>query len=166
MFTTLPAIPASSCRAIHTDAAIMFAPPQSSLNAARSTPTAAISNVLTTADNDRAMRTRIEELAKETARPDWDSDGGMAIPLSEWTRAMHLFTKASMLVSKMARPFISPCGDGTIHIEWLKPDRKRLIIELYGSAICWSLRRPDGTYSNGICSSDGEALRLINTHVS
>ncbi len=49
-------------------------------------------------------------------------EGGLEISADKWIAAK-AFHDSVQEASGWVEPFVSPCGDGTIHIAWVKSDR-------------------------------------------
>jgi len=62
-------------------------------------------------------RETIENIIKmsyETSVPGWDEERGLPIPPEEWMVAISLY--AHCCQAGLPEPFISPCGDGSVHL--------------------------------------------------
>lgn len=106
---------------------------------------------------------RFRALKRETAQPNWDLEGGPAIPQAQWRRAWDLVRRVSKERPGVGVPLPSPCGDGSIHLRWRKPDRW-FEVEVGGGALGWSSRSPEGTYSHGAARSEHDLLHLLRKH--
>ena len=80
--------------------------------------------------NYDALRNRIDALAAETSEPDWDCERAPSIPAQDWDAAAKLCI--AILDKLLPPPFISPCGDGTIHLS-IQHLGKEALIELNGN---------------------------------
>lgn len=81
---------------------------------------------------------RLDALINETAEPDWDCERGHAIPREQWELARR-FAEAmgppSEAMGLVSDPFFSPCGDGTIHVEWTVRGGDRFVVEVGNVAL-------------------------------
>lgn len=66
----------------------------------------------------KTLRSRFAALALETRENNWDGERGRAISGTDWKAALDLCALVSALAPERAEPFVSPCGDGSIHVEW------------------------------------------------
>lgn len=71
----------------------------------------------------------ISEMREYTKAHNWDDDQGMNIPDSSWDEAERLLS--IFRERKWPAPFVSPCGDGTIHFAWSRPDATRGVLEVF-----------------------------------
>jgi hypothetical protein len=102
---------------------------------------------------------RFRLLADETKDPNWDFEGAPSIPEDEWLRASDLCREA-LLVKELPEPVPSPCGDGTIHLRWSKPDGSQVLLEMRGSQIWWSYRK-HGHVESGKLWFREDAIELL-----
>lgn len=68
------------------------------------------------------MNEKFHALAELTANANWDCEHGLAIPDTAWQGAWLIY----QLFKKHAlpEPFVSPCGDGSIHFTFHFKDKK------------------------------------------
>src|SRR5436190_17519022 len=85
---------------------------------------------------DKKVQKCIEELASLTADTNWDDEHGLAIGRSEWNRAWEFYKR--LRKKGIPNPFIAPCGDGSIHFNWVDESRRRLNLELKENNYWWS----------------------------
>ncbi len=87
---------------------------------------------------------RIKELVGQTASRDWDGEGGEPIEPRQWDDARALVSRAVRELLGLPPPFVSACGDGTVHLQWTTPHGDRGIIEIGRDAYWWDyLPAPD-----------------------
>lgn len=83
------------------------------------------------------MRLNLAQMASETDRSDWDDEGGAAIPEDIWMNVDCLLDTLAVL--NVPEPFVSPCGDGSVHLAWVTGDGSRLRLEV-GPHFAWCAR--------------------------
>lgn len=69
------------------------------------------------------------DLALLTSVPNWDLENGRVIPQALWDMAELFYNEAREVPLIWEEGFISPCGDGGIHMTW-NGDGRRFSIEL------------------------------------
>ena len=84
---------------------------------------------------EKAFLERLKRLAAMTESPNWDSENGEVIPGSEWKYALEMYHTTRNW--GLPEPFVSPCGDGSIHFRWSKFNRQ-FKIERRGNIVFWS----------------------------
>jgi hypothetical protein len=108
---------------------------------------------------------RLFELMSMTREPNWNDEGDAAIPGEEWIAARDFVRYAQSLLENCSEPFVSPCGDGSIHLSWKRADGGRLTIERKGGVSIWRQRLPAGASTSGRCENP-EALRFLGQFLS
>lgn len=74
----------------------------------------------------------LSHLETATSHDNWDDDHGNPVAANEWR-------DASALLSVWAStPFVSACGDGSVHMQWTV-DNRRGVLELSPSAAFWTI---------------------------
>ena len=126
------------------------------------------------------LKIRIEYLKKETQKNDWGDFGDRHIPSKMWNQCYKDAIWFSDM-SKLGLPFVSPCGDGSIHMCWFHQDGREFVIEIMpwkfstytkkdlGGGLDdlwhWDLRTSDGQWKFGSTSSRSEILELLKNHL-
>jgi len=111
-----------------------------------------------------AVGNRLRHLARDTQRDNWDDEGGVAIPPFEWQRAWSLCNESRRL--GLPFPFMSPCGDGSVHLWWSAPDGREFRLEFKERTVLWSSRRPDGTFQYGREKRLQDAMVSVRAYLS
>jgi hypothetical protein len=96
---------------------------------------------------DSLMR-QVWPLVQQTRTANWDAEQGEPIAPAQWVSAMLLAFRA--LFASLPVPFVSACGDGTVHLQWTTRFGNRGVVEIDREAIGWSFLP--------MTSSDGEDL--------
>ncbi|HEU4583653.1 MAG TPA: hypothetical protein VFS67_35585 [Polyangiaceae bacterium] len=76
-----------------------------------------------------AFEARIRELEKLTAQDNWDLEGGHAVAPELWALTRRFYETAKESIPAWIEPFVSPSGDGTVHLTWVR-DGGRLNLEI------------------------------------
>jgi hypothetical protein len=80
----------------------------------------------------------IPDLVKLTSVPDWDGHNGQVIPLEIWDQVSRIARQAFDLAGI---PFVSPCGDGTVHLEWTSKENQSFTLEVSKlESLIWTIR--------------------------
>lgn len=79
-----------------------------------------------------------------TSEPDWDGDNAVVIPRERWDAARSIHSPMVTFLGSSA--CVSPCGDGSIHLEWVvspkTEPRVALTLELDArDRLTWTLRK-------------------------
>ena len=106
---------------------------------------------------------RIERFGNMTASSNWNLEQDEAIPSEEWDAA-HLFA-LRVMARGFPEPLPAPCGDGSVHLAWRGRSGARVVIERKRGETYYSLARHDGSFDEGQCGSDDEAIDLLRKHV-
>jgi len=61
---------------------------------------------------------KLAQLIASTAAPDWDDEGGQAIPADRWERVREIVAQVRVRLPALPDPFPSPGGDGSRHLRW------------------------------------------------
>ncbi|MBN1421049.1 MAG: hypothetical protein JXP34_19920 [Planctomycetes bacterium] len=105
---------------------------------------------------------RIIDLQRITEDPNWDGEGADPIPRELWSRC---FTEICRKTAFLPDPYIGPCADGTIHIEWTATDCRKFLIE-YGVGILeWSITGADGHIEYSESRTVGEVLLKLEMYL-
>jgi len=90
---------------------------------------------------------RLRRLKEKTSRPGWDGPRSSVVPSQRWEAAEGLLVVVARETN--APPaFVSPGGDGSIHIKWANAARS-FTVEFADDGMFWSSR-------NGGAAEDGE----------
>lgn len=81
---------------------------------------------------------KIAQLEAETAQEDWDSEGGEIVRASQWEDARSVASRATRDMVDVPHPFVSACGDGTVHLQWTTRDGDRGVLEIGPQRFWWS----------------------------
>lgn len=100
-------------------------------------------------------------LQKETSSENWDCEGAEAIPAALWAEARQIHRLITAKVRFPGRPFISPCGDGSIHISCTLKGGRQFVLEIKGPQVFWSRKISGGVWSSGQASNAYEGLREL-----
>lgn len=79
------------------------------------------------------MNEKIKELREYTKESGWDDEQGRAIPSGSWDKAEAFLSVCES--EKLPTPWVSPCGDGTIHFTWTKASGDSGVIEMYWDVV-------------------------------
>ena len=102
-------------------------------------------------DGWRFTYLRLDALLEETSKENWDLERGVPIEKEYWEKARLFLKDVEQRLPHVPPPFLSPCGDGCIHIEWFgKGDnRATAVLEVCkGSGYRWT-RLGSWTEENG-----------------
>lgn len=118
-------------------------------------------------DREAAMTglIKIAELIPIASVGDWDDDNAEAISAETWGRALLFLAQADGIFPGGNEPFISPCGDGSVHFFWHdRPISRRLLVEIKaGHQIMVTMT--DGTrHANCHCDEPAYAAREIREY--
>jgi hypothetical protein len=111
---------------------------------------------------ERVFQARIQKLDQMTQTTGWDGEHGVPIPDSEWKRAEQLYL-LSKTIPGLPEPFVSPCGDGTIHFRWSVSSDRQFKIEFRGEEITWSRRVGDCNDEFGNSRAFQDAVQRLRT---
>lgn len=100
-------------------------------------------------------------LQKETSSENWDCEGAEAIAAALWAEARKIHRLITTKVRVPGRPFISPCGDGSIHIACALKDGRQFVLEIKEQRIFWSRRTAGGVWSSGQASTAYQGVREL-----
>ncbi len=74
------------------------------------------------------MNKRLLELAEQTKEHNWDDERGHPISMSAWNKTQAFLDICA--AEKFPEPYVSPCGDGTVHFNWFTSDGNRAVVEM------------------------------------
>lgn len=102
------------------------------------------------------------KLSRLTQQPNWDLEGGEVISEAQWQIAERFYAKVKVAQGNQWKaPYVSPCGDGSIHMTWVLPKR-RLNLEIQGDVFYVATRCcSGGEYTHFIRHGADEALCLV-----
>ena len=79
-------------------------------------------------DYSEAIEERLQHLAG--LPPGWDSYGGLPISPQVIETARAVIREITAAGGNLPMPYIAPCGDGTLSVEWAMPDGSELIVDV------------------------------------
>ena len=79
-------------------------------------------------DYNQAIEERLQHLAG--LPPDWDSYGGLPISPQAIENTRAVIREVTAAGGNLPMPYIAPCGDGTLSVEWELPDGSELTIDV------------------------------------
>jgi len=82
---------------------------------------------------------RYEELVELTSQSDWDDEGGVVIDPKRWLAAKDLIEVIGAEVPSAPDAYLSPSGDGGIHIIWQDAEQS-LSVRLNETSLRWVTR--------------------------
>lgn len=88
-----------------------------------------------------------QRLCADTSYDDWDCERGHAISSDLWWTARLFYDRAVSEESSWIKPFVSPCGDGSIHFSWVYGYR-RFSIEITDGL--WYCSEKDGSWRQSV----------------
>jgi hypothetical protein len=103
---------------------------------------------------------RLEYLIADTAVPDWDEEGGCAIPAGCWEPVREIVMLVRTRLQGLPDPHPSASGDGSRHLRWAFRNNRFDVELVENGAIIWA-RRIGQTYSSGKIGSPEELLELL-----
>jgi hypothetical protein len=65
-----------------------------------------------------------QRLCQETSVPNWDLENGHPVSKDLWWTAKLFYDRIVTEECNWLLPFVSPCGDGSIHFSWVYGYRK------------------------------------------
>ena len=91
--------------------------------------------------NEIVLHDKINGLKLLTSQNNWAGIDvvELAISLDAWDNAFNLICRTHKEIDSLPEPFVSPCGDGSIHINWQNDDC-RIYAELHNSDILWAIK--------------------------
>lgn len=91
------------------------------------------------------VKVRMVALEVETQRDGWDDEGGVAVAATTWAEAHRLVSLiAQQLGPALPLPFVSPSGDGSVHLTWRNAKGDRGVLELGPGEAWWNVLPPPG----------------------
>lgn len=109
------------------------------------------------------FRDAVTALSQETRNVGWDDEEGVPIPEREWANVLSFYRMAIRHIK--LDPFVSPCGDGSVHLSWTRED-SRFVLELKGESLRWAVDKTDGDHRDGIFTTPDEAIKTIANYVA
>lgn len=89
-------------------------------------------------------------LQRATERDGWDDQGGVAVVATTWAEAHRMLSLiARQPGPALPNPFVSPCGDGSVHLTWRNRSGDRGVLEIGPAQAWWSLVAHAGVGLNG-----------------
>lgn len=79
----------------------------------------------------------IDGLEQSTAINNWDDEWGQTIDSSQWQNARLVLAR----VDRTNRILVGACGDGYVHLTWVKTNGDRGILEIGPKQWWWSILR-------------------------
>ncbi len=120
-----------------------------------------------------AIRARAElslkmaALQSMTVNDGWDDEGGVRVLPTTWSEARRIVFLVDQLLGPIGvpLPFVSPSGDGSVHLTWTDSKGTRGVLEIGPDAVWWNTlsAHGDGDTCAKLGSAD-DALDLVLTH--
>ena len=99
-------------------------------------------------------------LCQLTSVPNWDLENGRVITRDLWWTAKLFYGRIATEESCWLLPFVSPCGDGSIHFSWVYGCRK---FNLEITDGLWYTSEKDGCWMQSDGLLPHEALKKIQS---
>ena len=100
-------------------------------------------------------------LRKQTERPNWGEEHEVPIAPTEWEWAKAFVDQFVKVEPSAPLPVLAPCGDGSVHLNWSRPNGRRAVLEHKGDRLFHSSRDEAGKYSSEELATDREAVDRI-----
>src|SRR4051812_42550943 len=107
-----------------------------------------------------SLEDRLARMARMTSVAGWDEPRSKAIPRAHWESVSGFLRTATLEIPNLPEPFVSPCGDGSIHVWWADASRA-FGVEAFQDCIYWSEERGGDEIEDGECDTFGELLARV-----
>src|SRR5271169_124052 len=92
----------------------------------------------------------LEDLAHQTALPNWDYERGRPITPQTWERVRDFLQSIEDAFPSGTNrvPRLSACGDGYVHLVWCRENGDRGVLEVGSYSSFWSILSTSDTSTN------------------
>ena len=110
-----------------------------------------------------AIRDRMAQLRASTSSPNWDADGATPLDPEVISHAERLAKYVVANAPLAPDPFISPCGDGTVHLRW-RTSSAKVVVEVGAEQCDWFVKSATD-FMEGVCRSEDDVVELVQKHL-
>jgi len=89
-----------------------------------------------------SLRLRVDRLARMSAEAGWDHLRSRAITGTTWKRVIDLLE-----LTGSPEPFVSPCSDGSVHLNWTN-NNDSFLVEVSDGKVDWTIVEGRSVVSN------------------